>query len=136
MKSKIDKLSVLNFSIIILAVVFAINLCSTIYVFVKGEAYYTYEETSLLYFVKEGDYSNLIEGVHERKYINPSDSQTYKEISAVVEYFEAASLYHAYQKMGDTTEEKKFQQKMVESSSLLGELSFVEEDINKKLGME
>ncbi|MFT3985727.1 MAG: hypothetical protein QM697_17645 [Lachnospiraceae bacterium] len=133
---KSDKSQILNILLIVLAVLLVINVFATASsLIVKFERYVPTEEI-MLYHVKNGEYGNLVYSVNGKKYSNQEDSQTYRELYAVAGYFEAASLYHAYQEIGNTEEEAKLQKKMEENSTLLGELSFTKEDIDNKLGIQ
>lgn len=133
---KIDKYQILNIVIIVFAVVLVINIFATTGRLVSDFDRYTPDDESLLYQVKNGDYADLVGSVNNRKYIKPDDTQTFRELSAVAEYFEAASIYHAYQESGNTEKAAKFQQKMDESNEMLGDLGFAKEDIDKKLVIE
>lgn len=133
---KSDKLQILNVLLIVLAVILVMNVFAAAGGLIANFESYVPNDETMLYYIKNGEYTNLIDSVNTKKYAKPDDSQTYGELCAVAGYFEAASMYHAYQEMGDTEKAEKFEQKMDKNSALLGELSFAKEDINKKLGIE
>ncbi len=133
---KSDRSQILNVLLIVLAVLLVINVFATASgLIIKFERYVPTEEI-MLYHVKNGEYGNLVCSVNGKKYSNQDDSQTDRELYAVAGYFEAASLYHAYQEMGNTKKAEKFQKKMEENSVLLGELSFTKEDMDNKLEIQ
>lgn len=133
---KSDKLQILNVLMIVLAVILVMNVFATAGGLIANFKSYVPDNETMLYRIKSGEYTSLVDSINTKKYTKPDDSQTYEELCAVAGYFEAASLYHAYQEMGDTEKAERFQQKMDENSALLGELSFVKEDIDKKLGIK
>mgnify|MGYP003290046602 FL=1 len=72
-------------------------------------------------------YENQFRGVEE----TPELTQCY----AVSEYFEAASLYKAAVFTGNTEKEKKYLEIMIKAYSEMGDVSYLAEDIDTKLGI-
>lgn len=73
-------------------------------------------------------YENLVRGVEE----TPELTQCY----AVAEYFEAASIYKAAAFTGNTDKAQKYLEVMAEAYSKMGDVSYLADDIDTKLGIE
>ncbi len=96
---------------------------------------YTRSEDLMVYNIQSGDYDSMIRGAYINEMYGVKASETMKECYAVAHYYEAASLYKAYEAAGKVEKAAEKKCIMEEQEALMGELSFAAEDIRKELGI-
>ncbi len=94
------------------------------------------DEAFLIQWVSYQNYARLLEDVYRYEALGVPVEGDMAQIYAVAHYYEAAMLYNAHQKAGNTQQaEEKFAQ-MQAYEEQLGEYAFVKEEIGAFLGME
>ncbi len=94
------------------------------------------DEALLIQWVSHQNYERLVEDVYRYEALGVPVEGDMAQIYAVAHYYEAAMLYNAHQKAGNTQQaEEKFAQ-MQAYEEQLGEYAFVKEEIGAFLGME
>lgn len=135
MQSK-GKNRMLNFAIVFLSFMLVVLFLYTTSGFYQAGSAYTYTEDNLLRNIESGRYENLIGNVYENEAHGVEITDTMAECYAVAHYFEAASFYKAYLQNGRIESAEEKEKIMEEQKLLMGDLEFVAEDINERLGLE
>ena len=82
-----------------------------------------------------GRYVDNIKYMYENKINNVKENAELTQCYAVAEYFEAASLYKAYASNGNTDKAQKYLDVMAKAYSEMGDVSYLAEDIDARLGI-
>ena len=96
---------------------------------------YEREASSFWWDYDSGRYVDSIRSRYENQFRGVEETQELAQCYAVSEYFEAASLYKAAVCTGNTEKEKKYLEIMVNAYSKMGDVSYLAEDIDTKLGI-
>lgn len=125
-----------NGIMIILSIGLVINVCIAISVI--GDMNYSWEreEDSFWYSINDGNYASLIDDTWTNRFSDIKETDGLEQCYAVAEYFEAASLYKAADYTGDTQKKEKYAKIMEEKLAYFGDIMYIAEDINMKLGIE
>ncbi len=86
--------------------------------------------------IKYGSYYNLPEEVRQNRILNIRETAELKECYAVADYLVGASLYRAYSENNEIELAEKYETIMNDSQKDLGDLSYIAEEINQKLGIK
>lgn len=82
-----------------------------------------------------GRYVDNIKYMYENKINDVRENTELTQCYAVAEYFEAASLYKAYVIKGNADKAQKYLEVMAKAYSEMGDVSYLAEDIDAKLGI-
>lgn len=126
---------VANIVIGCLCLVFVVLFFVTVKQFADAGRVYTRSEDSMVYYIQNGDYESMLRGTYMNEIHGVWASDTMKECYAVAHYYEAATLYKAYEKAGKNELAAEKKKSMEEQEALMGELSFAAEDIREELGI-
>lgn len=134
-----DKISrILN---IVIAVLTVIIFCLSAYLFEQTRPDMNSRQPepskSMIRKLERGDYSGLVED----KYFNElsgvtviSDS-SYKIPYAAADYYEAAFIYNACERTGDSTKALQYKKVMDEARTVLGDYEYLADEIDSFLGI-
>lgn len=95
-----------------------------------------YSEDSFYYYITGEQYHSLVGAYHSNTQEGFQPNKDMKEYYGVAKYFEAASLYHAYQVAGNEEQAAFFAKKMEQAESEMGGWSVTKEPIGKYLELE
>ena len=121
-----------NIILVFLLIVFVIGITICISEIGNYNDNYYMEEDSFLYAIQEKDYSRLVEISKLHRAVNGVEEK-FTPYHAVADYFEAATFYKAYMKMGDEEQAKKEKEIMDNNFYQMGEFSYLSEEIIKDL---
>lgn len=126
---------VLSILIIIAGIFSFVALVICTFVLKENVSNYTFPESTFYYRLSDDNFSSLVNMAYQNEAMDSHPSADMKKYIAVAKYFEAASLYNAYEKDGNMEEADKYQKKMDEFSSQTGELSIALDKIDSQLGI-
>lgn len=131
-----SKKIIFNILIAFLCLVFVILTSAFVFQIADYSGSYPSDESSFLYSCREQDYVRMVEMMHRNQAADVKSNDTLEECYAVAAYYEAATYYKAYLKAGDHDLAMKKKKIMDEQAALMGDLSYVAEDIDKKLELD
>lgn len=102
---------------------------------INEEINFSYDVESFYYRLQDEDYSQMVEMYHTNEASNVKANEELKQYYGIAKYFEAASYYNVYETCKEQEKMNKYQVQMKNAEKEMGELSFVKDDINKKLGI-
>lgn len=115
--------------IVVGALVFAISMF-------REEYSYHYSEDSLYYRLEEEDFGSLVEMYYANEAAGVKADEGMKECYGVARYFEAASYHKLYVQAQDVAKAEHYRTQMEEAKTQMGALSFLDQKILEKLGIE
>lgn len=115
--------------IVVGALAFAISMF-------REEYSYHYTADSLYYRLEDEDFGSLVEMYYANEAAGVKADEDMKEYYGVARYFEAASYYKLYSQAQDGAKAEYYQTQMEEAKAQMGALSFLDEKILEKLGIE
>jgi len=115
--------------IVVGALAFAISMF-------REEYSYHYTADSLYYRLEDEDFGSLVEMYYANEAAGVKADEDMKEYYGVARYFEAASYYKLYAQVQDGAKAEYYQTQMEEAKKQMGALSFLDEKILEKLGIE
>lgn len=127
---------IFNIMIGILCVVLVITTFVTVGNFLDNMRIYTYDEEDFLYCIQSENYYEMVGYMHNNEVNEVKVTKGMEECYAVARYYEAASMYKAYQAVGRNSEAKEQKDIMQEQMDAMGELSYAVEDIDKQLELK
>lgn len=133
---KTIKEHIFNIIIVILCIVLVITTFVTMNDFINRMNVYYYDEKDFLYCIQREDYYEMVEYMYRNEANDERVTKGMEECYAVARYYEAASMYKAYKAVGKNAEAKEQEAIMEEQIAMMGELSYVAEDIEKQLGIK
>ncbi len=126
---------ILNLIIVVLCFAFVITAGVMI-----GEFYQaltpTYSSDNFHYKIEAEQYYDMVGAYHGNTQAGFEGDKDMQECYGVTKYFEAASLYHAYQVAGNEEMVAFFAKKMEQAEKEMGGWSITKEPILKYLGIE
>lgn len=118
-----------------------IIFCLSAYLFEQTKPNMSYRQPdtakSMIRNLERRDYDNLVES----KYINELSGVTavsdpaYTVPYAAADYYEAAFIYNASEKTGDSTKASEYKKIMDESRTVLGDYEYLADEIDSFLGI-
>lgn len=126
----------MNIVIIVLAIVLVISLYFAVTEIYDASHIYRNKENSFMYAVEDGSYARMASMYHENMAADGKEKESYREYYGVAKYFEAAFFYEMYCEAGDTNRAQKYKGMMDAAVVDMGDFSFLQEDIDTKLGIE
>lgn len=121
-------------------IVLTLSLVISIVVLISDIRYMTYDysksASTFWYEINEGQYADTVKSRHDNEAGGVFETPELKECYAVADYFEAASFYKVAAHTGNTADMEKYLAVMKEAYKLFGDVSYLAEDINTKLGLE
>ncbi len=97
---------------------------------------FRFDADSFYYRLQDESYGTLVGMYYMNEAAGVEADEDMLQYYGVAKYFEAASYYKAYENVEDTKEMKKYQTKMKEAKSQMGELQFVSEKVDEELGIQ
>ena len=94
------------------------------------------DEKDFYHAIESGDYGRTVEYYYRNIQSGCEGDAELKEYYGVAKYYEAASLYKAYLKAGNTEQAEKYQERMNAALNEMGEWMIVKEPIHEQLGIE
>lgn len=126
---------ILNVLMILLCFVLVIT-CVLVTKEVK-DGYTSYaDEDTFYYAIKAENFSYVVDSYHRNVVSSNGDKKSLLEYYGVAKYFEAASLYHAYDTVGNEEMAERFKKKMDMAVAEMGSWAVAKEPIDKKLGLQ
>ena len=92
--------------------------------------HYHYDEDMFLYSIQDGRYSELAAKVNRNKMEHVKADAQLLECYAVADYYEAASMYYAYEKIEDTEKAAAAKTDMEDAKSRMGDLNYCADEID------
>ena len=99
------------------------------------DRHYEKDANSFWWAYESGRYADSIRDRYENQYNDVKETAELTQCYAVSEYFEAASLYKAAVVTGKTDKAQEYLAVMEEALEEMGDVSYLAEDINQKLGI-
>lgn len=130
------KVTILNIVIIALAVVLVITVFGTISEACSAFNDYSYDEDSFIYCMEDENYADLVRFYYDNCGSDGKEDKKLQEYYDLAKYFEAAFHHKIYAESGDGVRAGKYKAIMDETKARMGELAFVTERMNGKLGGE
>ncbi len=84
-----------------LSLFLAVNLITLIGTISDQNTIYHYEYSDMQWAMEDGDYPELISKVARNRVAGAQTSEDTSEFEAIADYYEAATLYHAYSAQGE-----------------------------------
>ena len=97
---------------------------------------FSYDADSFYYRLQDENYSTMVEMYYTNEASNVKADQELQQYYGVAKYFEAASYYKAYEIAKDFDQIKKYKAQMKDAENEMGQLKFVTEQIDEKLGIK
>lgn len=97
--------------------------------------YYEKDANNFWWAYESGRYADSIRDKYENKYNGVKETAELTQCYAVSDYFEAASLYKAAVFTGKEDKAKEYLEKMAKAYALMGDVEYLAEDIDTKLGI-
>ncbi len=133
---KIDIKRILDVVIVILVFLLVIITAGAINEIFEYSSYSCYDEDSFGYRLQDGDYARMVEMYYDNMSQGAEDKKELQEYYGIAKYFEAASYYKVYITTNDMEKAATQEEKMEAALAQMGELAFVSEQIDAKLGIE
>lgn len=99
------------------------------------DRYYEKESNSFWWAYESGRYADSIRDKYENQYNGVKETAELTQCYAVSDYFEAASLYKAAVFTGKEDKAKEYLEIMAKSYAQMGDVEYLAEDIDTKLGI-
>jgi len=96
----------------------------------------SFDKNNFVHNIEYGRYSQLVEMYHVSEEEGMKGGKALREYYGVAKYFEAASLYKAFDAVGDTERAERQQEKMTQAYEQMGSWNIAKDDIHEKLGLE
>lgn len=96
---------------------------------------YNRDADDLWWYVNNGNYVELVTARNSNEAAGVFETSELSEIYAIADYFEAASMYKVAVFKNDSTDMDKYITKMGEAYMEMGDVNYLAEDINEKLGI-
>lgn len=126
---------ILNIVIIVLSFFFIMSAGMMIGEF--HDVFTTWHSADSFYYnVSNEKFFELVGKYHTNTQNNDKQDKKLQEYYGVAKYFEAASLYHAYEVYGDEEMTTFFKERMDSAEQEMGGWSITKKSIRKQLGME
>lgn len=123
-----------NIILVFLLIVFVIGIIICISEIKYYHDDYYMNEDSFLYAIQEKEYSRLVKISKSHRAVNGVEEKLIP-YHAIADYFEAATFYKAYMKIGDEEQARKKKEIMEENVYQMGEFSYLAEEIMEDLGI-
>ena len=124
-----------NIVLVILSILLVIAFITLVAELTGIDNYYERKASSFWWDYDNGRYVDSIQSRYENTYNGVKETDELKQCYAVAEYFEAASLYKASVHTGKEDKAMKHLETMAKAYSEMGDVSYLAEDIDAKLGI-
>lgn len=94
-----------------------------------------YKEESFIYRLNDESYETLLRLYHTNDIMSVKLGKEGEEYYSAAQYYEAASYYKVFSEAGDSARAEKYLEKMNVAAEKLGELGFVREKMDARLGI-
>lgn len=126
---------ILNAIIIVLCFLFVISVSITVESLV-GVFSMPANEDNFYYDIESENFYSIPYFYHMNVQAGFEGNDTMKEYYGVAKYYEAASLYKAYDAVGNTKQAQKYQNFMEQAATEMGSWSIAQKAIDAQLGIE
>ncbi len=123
-------LKISNLLIVILTLLILIFAATGIFGVIDSLKVYTASESSMLYALEDGRYSDLVEYYHRNLTADAKSTETMEECYAIARYYEASVDYQLALLEKDSAAQSECQKRMEEAALQMGALSYAEDEIN------
>ena len=89
----------------------------------ENNSSYTFDESSLVYAIKDGRYTDLIRYCDKNRTENVKVTEEIAECYAVADYYQATLLYYTYLERGEVQRQSEAQEVRKDAASRMGALS-------------
>ena len=89
----------------------------------ENNSSYTFDESSLVYAIKDGRYTDLIRYCDKNRTENVKVTEETAECYAVADYYQATLLYYTYLERGEVQRQSEAQEVRKDAASRMGALS-------------
>lgn len=113
-------------AVLALGVMLVFNLLSFCVRFAAERDVYYNEYSDMQRSMAAGNYPELLAMVSRNQAMSAKTRKDTSEFQAVAKYYEAASLYHAFEKVGDTKRAEKMKERMADAKKGLATEEFTE----------
>lgn len=127
---------VANIILAILSVTLVIAFITLVGEMSDIDRYYEKDANTFWWAYESGRYADSIRDKYENKYNGVKETAELTQCYAVSDYFEAASLYKAAVFTGKEEKAKEYLETMVKAYAKMGDVEYLAEDIDTKLGIE
>lgn len=126
---------VANIILAILSVTLVIAFITLVSEMSDINRYYEKDANNFWWAYESGRYADSIRDKYENQYNGVKETAELTQCYAVSEYFEAASLYKAAVFTGKEDKAKEYLETMAKAYALMGDVEYLAEDIDTKLGI-
>lgn len=128
-------ITALNVALVFLVIVLLITILTvrTTYKEITSD---NYDELSFSYAIEDQAYYTLLEKYYYNLTTTGKENPEFQEYYGVAKYYEAASLYKAYDTVGNTEKALYYQNKMQDYEKDMGDWSMAKPGILKSLELE
>lgn len=133
-KKKLD--SITNAVLVILSIALVSNFAALLTDFLSAPVSYSKSEDSLWYDISRGQYAKLVAESWQSRFMKEEETEGMKQCGAVMDYYEAASLYKVAVEKGDMEGQKKYAAIMEEKLEIISDVAYIAEDINELFNIE
>ncbi len=121
-------------NVIIIALCIVLVFCGSFAVIGLQDAFsVTYSENNMYYRLDDGNFYQMVEGYYTNLHEGHEGSAEMQEYYGVAKFYEAASMYRAFQETGDIVRAEKELKKMELARSEMGEWTMIESEILEQL---
>lgn len=125
-----------NGALIVLSIVMVISILVLFEEVNYMQYRYEREAEDFWYSMEYGSYPELVKMRWNNEALGVRETADLTQCYAAADYFEAASLYKSALYLGNIEGAQKYLEDMKEAYVLLGDISYITEDINETLGIE
>lgn len=130
------KLIVLNIVIIIMAFLLMLSVGYLIEEIHYVVSDYMYDEYSFVYALEDEDYGRIVYMYNENYQNDYADESKLQEYYGIAKYYEAAFDFKVYEDLGEAGKAQEKQHLMDEAQLQMGELAFVADRIDERMGIK
>jgi len=134
-KKSLIKEWIANGALIVLSLALVLSIIMLITEMKYSFTSYNRDADDLWWYVNNGNYVELVTARNSNEAAGVFETSELSEIYAIADYFEAASLYKVAVFKNDTAGMNKYISAMDEAYMEMGDINYLAEEINEKLGI-
>lgn len=98
--------------------------------------HYEQDEQSIVSSLRYGNYTSALDAMYKKEIAGKVTTDTMKKLDATTKYFEALSLYHAYDVVGNDKTADAYETQMNAYYDNMGDFTVFQEDMLSRLQIE
>lgn len=125
-----------NVVLVLLSIAFVVNLFRAITEVADAPVSFAKSEDSFWYEISEGQYADLVAHSLRSQFTGVKETEGMKQCYAVMEYYEAASLYKVAVEKQNEEDKVKYAAIMEENLAYMSDIMYIAEDIHELFDIE